>query len=139
MLQYNREFGCAKCETKGAHLSTHVYPIDNNAELRVTDTVDATAAKVYKSESGELEKRIKSQTELSLWVYDFIRTTVIDDLHCVYLGVTKHLMKLWFDNSYTNEDWSLSGSIERVNTCLRSIKPPSFVQRLPRTLELYSH
>lgn len=36
---------------------------------------------------------------------------VIDDLHCVYLGVTKHLIKLWFNTEYRHASFSIRNKV----------------------------
>ena len=29
---------------------------------------------------------------------------IVDDLHCLYLGVASHLIELWFDKKYRGQD-----------------------------------
>ena len=39
--------------------------------------------------------------------FDICNGTVIDSLHCIYLGVTLKLMKLWFDKETRREEFSI--------------------------------
>ena len=71
---------------------------------------------------------IKGPISLFNYVLDVIRSTVIDDLHCVYLGVTRTFINLWFDPQYARTNWSLSKIAKVVDDCLHKIKPPAFVK-----------
>ena len=39
--------------------------------------------------------------------FDLIKGFVIDDLHCLFLGVTKTLPFLWFDAKYRSYDFHI--------------------------------
>ena len=42
---------------------------------------------------------------------------VIDDLHCLYLGVTKRLINLWFGKSSRGKDYFIGNKVRDV-TCI---------------------
>ena len=41
---------------------------------------------------------------------------VIDDLHCLYLGVTKRLINLWFGKSSRGKDYFIGNKVHDL-TC----------------------
>ena len=42
--------------------------------------------------------------------FDMVRGIAIDSLHCIYLGVTKHL-HLWFDKERKMEDYYIGDKV----------------------------
>ncbi|XP_011686450.1 PREDICTED: uncharacterized protein LOC105449147 [Wasmannia auropunctata] len=55
----------------------------------------------------------------------------------IELGLTKLLLRLWFDPTLANEPYSLSGVLHVIDADLRNMQPPSFVQRMPRAIKTY--
>ncbi|KAK3928284.1 Flap endonuclease 1 [Frankliniella fusca] len=60
-----------------------------------------------------------------------IDSVSIDSMHCLFIGVTKSLLRLWFDPKYHKAPFSLKTKANQVNLLLRNLKLPHFVQRLP--------
>ena len=46
-----------------------------------------------------------------LLYFDLVYGIVIDMLHCIFLGVVKALLHLWFDQSHRNEQYSLYSQV----------------------------
>lgn len=46
---------------------------------------------------------------------DVIRGFTLDDLHCVYLGVTLKLMHLWFDSINRQKPYYIGNKV--INSC----------------------
>ena len=42
---------------------------------------------------------------------DLVKAVVIDDLHCLFLGVTKLLISLWFSKTYRSFDFYIGGKV----------------------------
>lgn len=42
---------------------------------------------------------------------DIVKAIVIDDLHCLFLGVTKLLISLWFSKKYRSLDFYIGGKV----------------------------
>ena len=40
-----------------------------------------------------------------------LSAVVIDDLHCIYLGVTKHMLHLWFGTQFKRRDFSIRNKV----------------------------
>lgn len=67
---------------------------------------------------------------------DLIRGTGIDVMHGVFLGVSKLLTKLWFSPTYSRFPFSLSDRVDLVDRRLKGVRPPSFVQRMPKLIKM---
>lgn len=71
---------------------------------------------------------------LQLPSFDIVSSIGIDTMHCVYLGVVKQLVGLWFNSKHNGQRWYCGNNIERVDKRLLEIKPPSVVTRIPRSI-----
>ena len=74
----------------------HVYPFSDTIELRTTEESVRFAEEAYTTKKDVFG--IKGPSELSKIVYNYIETTAVDVMHCVYVGITKKLGYLWFDS-----------------------------------------
>ncbi|KAH3841159.1 uncharacterized protein LOC127880246 [Dreissena polymorpha] len=144
MNQFNGAFSCLQCCNKGETFKTpgggsvHVFPYEkeklfgfgNNRtpEMCQRDAIEAVNTK-------QTVHGIKGPSFfMTFKYYDFVKSSSIDYMHGVLLGVTKLLIKLWFSTSLSKQDFSISCHSEAVDKKLLSIKPPSFVTRIPRSI-----
>ncbi len=67
--------------------------------------------------------------------YDLIRGTGVDYMHGVLLGVVRQLLKLWFTPKYSSLPFSCCKQVDEVDERLLSIRPPSYITRLPRSIK----
>ena len=67
--------------------------------------------------------------------FDIIKGMSFDYMHCVLLVVCRLLLRLWFNSSFHDELWYMGRSVKIVDEHLCSIRPPSEVQRTPRSIE----
>ena len=67
--------------------------------------------------------------------FDMVNSFPVDYMHCVLLGVTKQLLDLWFNSKHHKSHWYIGTSKDQVDQRLLSIKPPSDVPRVPRTMK----
>lgn len=110
--RFNGNYGCSRCLSKGYTIredgvfgNTHIYPFEGILIARDIADYDNYVSAAKKSKSAVFG--VKSSSILNQIMPDMIRGTSIDIMHCVYLGVTKLLAKLWFDSSYRHKPWSL--------------------------------
>ena len=133
MKQFNGNYGCQTCKINGDRLeNVHIYPFTDNIQFRTTQEsmkFAEQAVSIKKDVFG-----VKGPTGLSKIVYNYIETTAIDGMHCVYVGVTKKLGWIWFDSENHNCAFSITQFLSVVNKRISAITPPNFVQRLPRTV-----
>ena len=52
--------------------------------------------------------------------FDVIAGVTIDYIHCVLLGITKMLLTLWTDKSYSSQPWYLGLSLHNINVDIRT-------------------
>lgn len=72
---------------------------------------------------------------LQLPSFDIVNGIAIDAMHCVYLGVVKQLVGLWFNSKHSGQRWYCGNRVEVVDKRLLEIKPPSVITRIPRSIQ----
>lgn len=132
MQQFNGTFGCPKCKIQTKRVdNVQVYPYQDSLQLRTTDECIYNARKAF--ETNKPVEGVKGPTVISQICHDFINKTAIDVMHCIYLGIVKKLMTLWFDEKYASFAFSLRRFRNLVD-CRISVAPPAMVQRIPRKI-----
>lgn len=136
MNQYNGKFGCQVCTDEGETVDRRrVYKHTDNFEIRTeVDTLEHA--------QEALDRKVavfgvKGPTVISKICYNFITSTIVDIMHCLFQGQTKKMLELWFDPKYKNENFSIYVFVDVVDYRLCSIKPPSHVQRRPRPIKTH--
>ena len=158
MMQFNGKYGCPCCYAPGETLvfgpkqHSRIYPYDtehatfghpklwtHEETLQYGKNVEASHATSKKKEPVP-EFGVKGISLLfGLGIFDVIRGTAIDYMHCVLLGIVKKLIELWFDVSHKDQVWLVHGQISMINERLSNIHPPNFISRRPRSLEHLSN
>ncbi|XP_044005551.1 uncharacterized protein LOC122850475 [Aphidius gifuensis] len=132
LKQHLATFGCMVCTIKTESIGNYrYYPYPRRSvNLRTTEKTKIHASQAL-AQGTEVEG-VKGPSMLSQICYDYINNTAIDDMHCIYLGVVKKLMSIWFGT----EDvlGNLRHVFESINNQLLLICPPHFVSRLLRSL-----
>ena len=67
--------------------------------------------------------------------FDLVRGVAMDYMHCVLLGVTRLLLRLWFDSSHHREPWYIGKCVAKVDTELCAIRPTNEIPRTPRSIQ----
>lgn len=67
--------------------------------------------------------------------YNVIEGNVVDYMHCVLLGVTKMLLKLWLDIEYVGELWYCGTKVQEAHFKFLQIKPPNVITQVPRSIQ----
>lgn len=67
--------------------------------------------------------------------FDIIDGTSANYMHCVMLGVTRMLLRLWFNSTFHSEVWYIGTTVKVIDSRLSCIKPPYEIQRIPRCIE----
>lgn len=85
--------------------------------------------------SGEINSAVKGVWSMFIPGFDIVSGVTIDYMHCVLLGITKMLLALWTDNSYSAQPWYLgSNVIKKLEQRYLEIKPPNVITRTPRSM-----
>ena len=94
--------------------------------------------KVILSKTPRNEDRwrgIKGPTVLSYMVLNLFLSLAIDTMHCIYVGIMKHMLVLSSDKEFKEEPFSIFSKLKLVNGRLRKLSPPHFLQRLPQSID----
>ncbi len=67
--------------------------------------------------------------------FDLVRGVAVDYMHCVLLGVTRLLLRLWFSSTQHKEPYYIGKHVSKVDERLCSIRPPDEFPRTPRSIE----
>lgn len=140
MSHHNGVCGCITCEEEGFTTKQgkgHVrcYPFrDPPATLRTSSSVLENSLSAV--ESNTRVKGFHDVTALAkLPWFDLVLGIVPDYMHGVLLGVTKQFLNLWLSPSKHKKPWFIGNKTKAIDKRLKEMKPPDFIQRLPRQLE----
>ncbi|KAE8747531.1 hypothetical protein FOCC_FOCC005692 [Frankliniella occidentalis] len=140
MCQYNGLHGCQVCKFRTtrlhpAHIRNpkRIYPYPNRALQLRTDAEQLVFARnafqVRRPVMG-----VKGPSALAPIVQRPVETTAIDVMHQTFLGLTKFLVKVWFDPEWTDNPASIYALARVVDDRLRAACPPGFVERHVRSI-----
>ena len=143
MTMHNGESGCCTCEEPGKTVKqgkghARCYPyrkIKEKFPLRDSDDIKYNLGPKATAEG----KRIKGVHGISgltsmPW-FDMVLGIVPDYMHGVLMGVTKTLLHKWFSPSQSKQPFFIGNHLRSISRRLTSIKPPDYIERLPRDLE----
>ena len=134
---FNGKFGCPKCLCRGEKSvgtkNVFVYPYAPNLVPRTDETQRRNLAAVQ--QTGKPQFGVKGPTIFqAMLMLSLVRSTSIDEMHNIFLGIMQAQLKLWFGKEYRNEPFSMYQCTAIVSEYLCSIKPPHFLQRVPQSL-----
>jgi len=67
--------------------------------------------------------------------FNLVRGMSVDYMHLVLLGVSRLLLRLWFDSKHHKELWYIGPRLHHVDERLCAIRVPDEFKRTPRSLE----
>ncbi|KAH0535008.1 hypothetical protein KQX54_011830 [Cotesia glomerata] len=114
MSPHMARYGCQKCEVESEkvnHVQSYRYKIP--LKNRTTEKTIKYAKSAINS--NKPVRGVKGPTFLSKICYDFIRTTAVDSMHCVDLGVCKKLFSLLFDKQFATHRASMYRYVDEIN------------------------
>ena len=71
---------------------------------------------------------------LDLPYFDTVRGFVVDNFHCIDLGVARQLGHLFFDSVNQQQPWYLGKDIQQIDARLSCMMPPHEITRIPRSV-----
>lgn len=137
---FNGKYGCNVCEVKmklcqriEGKRSKRIYAFNKNgAKLRDSRRIKKQILKLASLENVPHIKGVKGDTILSKLPLIDLGTCVIPEyMHSALLGVGRQ-----FTNIFVTKQgpWSLKNVSEEINNFLLKIRPPTFVNRIPRRI-----
>jgi hypothetical protein len=136
--QFNGEFGCTWCLHPGIVMakgngSVRSYVYQDAIQNRTDENMRADAREACNS--NESVNGVKGASSLMLLPeFDMVKGFVVDNLHCVDLGVTRQLTNMWLDSSNNEHNWYVGTRITEIDMKLAEVCPPDEVTRLPRSV-----
>lgn len=141
--QFNGAYGCGHCLNEGKTVPkgrgyARVYP-PTDAEKRTHSHVIDCGQRAIENEVDHV-CGVKTISPLVLLNpstgFDIVNSFPVDYMHCVLLGVTKQFLDLWFNSKYHESPWYIGTSQKYVDQRLLTIKPPSDIPRVPRSVKI---
>ena len=138
MTKYNGKFGCQTCTQKSTHLKEdHVRIYDfQKFDLRTDAEHLLHIAKCKKIQGTYLG--VKGPSMYSKIVMDPINAASIDSMHALFRGVVRQLLNYLIGQQYSREPYSIRQHLKTIEERISSLKPPSFVQRFPSSIDKHA-
>ena len=125
--QFNGEYGCNWCYNPGENVqkgrgSCRAYTVGADVHsLRTEKETRKHAKQAFKK--NKAVKGVKGPSQLQeLPHFNVVDSFVVDNLHCVDLGVARTLSHLWFNSSNHQQLWYIGDKISLVDDRLGAIK-----------------
>ncbi|KAK3932741.1 RNA-directed RNA polymerase [Frankliniella fusca] len=134
-------YSCPICITKGSKPGdTTVFPFEDAPLRNMVDYKEqvklAVGNQMILQKTIRNEERfcgIRGPTILSELVDDIFSSMAIDPMHCLYLGVMRQMLKIWFvDGKYQDKAKLLTQK-------LLQLTPPEYLHRAPQAIEKLVH
>ena len=139
MTMYNGADSCITCGEPGCVVRQgkgHARCFPHRVTPRAPRTDESIRTAM---QTGSTKKRVEGfkgvSGLLTLKSLDFAKSFVPDYMHCVLLGITKTLLSKWLSASEAGKQYFVGKQLKCISTRLNAIKPPEFIERLPRDLE----
>lgn len=131
--QYNGQFGCSVCLHPGKRLpnNSRVYLPDAYVE-RTHSQVIAAASEAERTNSSV--QGVYGMSPLASTI-DMVSSIPVDYMHCVLEGVTRGLIKFWFDSKNHAAPFYIGRNIKQIDLELLKQCPPSEFSRPPRSIQ----
>lgn len=134
LSHHTSTYGCAKCKVRSVKENNQgVFQFQRYPPMRTYDeTIDHAQRAIRERRSVY---GVKGTSALS-FVHRPIETTAID-MHDAYIGISKLLNKIHFSEDHHKHPASLFGFLQMYDRRLCAIRPPYYVEKLPRPYSSY--
>lgn len=134
--QFNGYNGCHWCSSRGERVpkgrgSCMTYPF-SDVSMNCRSNTDFFCVNV-------VEGFLDISPLVRVPNFDCVNGTVVDNLHCIELGVMKAMFSFWFDSCYSGSIFSIRRNCTVINNLLSAISVPSNIRRTPRSLSCIKH
>ena len=145
MSMHNGTNGCITCYEEGKTVRqgagyARCYPYKDTTNMPKLRT-SAEVISDGNSATNVIKNGIKGPNGLQpMFWFDQVNGIVPDYMHGLLMGCSKMLLQKFVSPKYAREPFFVGNKIKEISRCLKSIKPPDFVERLPQDLEKhYQH
>ena len=137
MKQFNGEYGCTFCTDKGTLISRNrrVYLPDDDHSIRTPEQMKKWTERAVRSNQAVMGIKGVSILSQAIQIPECVPP---DYMHAVLEGTIKSLLKNWFDPANHGKAYYLGLHKKNIDKLAAQIKPPTEINRAPRSLELLS-
>ena len=141
MTYFNGAEGCNLCEEPGKTVKqgkghSRCYPYRQSGDRYPLRTKEGIKRSMDTSTKKKRKKGFCGKSGIEdLTSLDLSKGILPDYMHGILLGVTKTLMYKWFSPTNSGKDYFIGKELKTISKRLMSIKPPDFLERLPRDIE----
>lgn len=142
MVQYNGKYACGMCLHPGVPLEnkngnskksiTYRY-VGQEITLRTHSDTITTLIKLNKRPNTPVLGFKRISFLIAAPEFDLIHGFNLDYMHCILIGITPKLVSFWLDSKYWKDPLYIKQKAV-LNDRIKSIKPPSVINRKPRSL-----
>ena len=138
MVQFNGANGCHVCTHPGKQLGRgkRIYPpnptphpVQRTHQMMIQDATRAV-------ETGSAFNGVKGPSVVAP-CFDLVRSIPIDYMHAVLEGVTKSLLRSWFDKKNHRHPFYIGRYLKEVDSILIQQRPPHEFSRPPRAIQTH--
>ncbi|KAH9385017.1 hypothetical protein HPB48_027053 [Haemaphysalis longicornis] len=141
MYQFNGHYGCGWCLHPGEVIDGLIFALPHRdcvcEPVPEEDTEETLAQMIEAAATGKPILGVKGPTPLmNLEHFDVVWGFTPDYMHCVLLGTTRQLLDLWLTSTGRPFYVGSKDLFTQLDKRLCSIKPPSCLHRLQRSLSV---
>ena len=141
MTYYNGQEGCILCEEPGKTVKqgkghARCYPYRDTEERYPSRTEESITNNMRDATKTNRVKGFCGRSGLeNLASLDLSKGILPDYMHGILLGAVKTLMYKWFSPTNSKKVYFVGNKLKQISKRLMAIKPPDFIERLPRDME----
>lgn len=150
ILQYNGKYACCYCLHPGVSIENKNAGVEKKTKSKTIRFVRQSEPALLRTHSEvvccfkKLQKSPKNPVfgfqALSAFIgvpeFDLIHGFSIDYMHCILLGTTPKVVGFWLNSTNCDKPYYMKKAHKNIlNRRILSIRPPSCINRKPRSLE----
>ena len=124
--QFNGKFGCSVCLHPGKRLP-------NNSRVYLPDKYPERFHSQVIADGEAVVRGMYGVSPLAFMI-DLVDGVPVDYMHCVLEGVTRRLIKSWFDKSHHRNSYYIGSHVKTIDEALVKLQPPHEFSRPPRSI-----
>ena len=136
MKKFNGTYGCTYCEHPTVRIQgVRKYPMmENVSPLRTDDSIKSSMFEAHLNNSKDIMGVWGPSPLINLRHFTITKGMVVDYMHSCLLGVAEMHLTLLLSNVGTEYYVGSPAEIHLIDERLLSIKPPSCIGKLPRSI-----
>jgi hypothetical protein len=139
MKQFNGAYGCNMCLHPGGRNYRYYEAGSNQTQRRTIEHYQECLRSLQQKTAQEQRRGVFGVTGPTILSqirgFNPVKQVMPDAMHCIFLGVTKQIIGLWFNSDYKDMDFYIKPAQRiAINKILCDIKTHSECTRRPRNI-----